>query len=741
MKKRNKSKNKPNSGPPPADDTVLLTDEDEETLNEVHFGEPGDIIQGRYVIHRTLGQGGMGKVYLTEDVNQAGVLYAVKQSSLHPVHYRSFADEAKMLMRLDHENLPKMVDFFSDEKKQRAWLIMEYIEGQSLLERFEAANRKMEEEDIVRIALQLCHVLHYLHTATGEPIIYRDLKPGNIMINPEGLVKLIDFGIAREYKEGQNQDTVQIGTVGFAAPEQFEDKQSDVRTDLFSLGAVMYYLATGGKYVYANTGQTNLLTGFGSPEFVSIVNRLVRMNPKERYHSATAVQTDLNLLYGEQETTLLEGSHVSAFQKTAKLTKNMNVTSILFALLSTMVAFLTCFGMVQLLSSSTIRNSWMLAMLNSLEFDGQTQALMKELAAAWQFSLWDAMTLLHGGNMTFDVESDAFKEELQLGIPVLSLFFIHGLILFVIMRIAFLTLRKQGPVFFQQKWPYLLLSSVTYSILVSGYVWLSHPSWQYRDDDIVLYISATSPGLLFLVKCFLLFAIAGALGLKMHKDINWPLWVYALGRSSKRLGLGLCIVAVGLLVQYSLTSPTNLYQSTIVSWGELFERAGLDLWYVLMWPNFLFQALLYGIGAPLHVTGSGMVSWLGVEAPFSAHILGGVHSEASGPWISQTQALFQQTWLPYVLAFLFLSILFQMRQLPLRFIVRIVITLTITAMIGAWLTGINGYAGDTSFNFGVPILMSGLATFIVSIVFFSIMYGLKRVRQQAASQQNDSVSS
>jgi hypothetical protein len=140
---------------------------------------------------------------------------------------------------LDHVNIPKIADFF--EEDGRACLVMEFIWGESLEKRLEAANAPMLETDVLKWAIQLCDALHYLHTRQ-PPIIFRDMKPSNVMITNTGLVKLIDFGIARTYKSGKKRDTVAMGSENYAAPEQWGKRQTDARSDVYALGASMYHL-------------------------------------------------------------------------------------------------------------------------------------------------------------------------------------------------------------------------------------------------------------------------------------------------------------------------------------------------------------------------------------------------------------------------------------------------------------------------------------------------------------------
>lgn len=211
------------------------------------FSSPGSLLNGRYTVQRLLAKGGMGSVYQVADERQPGTVWALKEMDLaeiDPVEQQEaiidFRREAALLRTLDHRNLVKVVDHFSAGLKE--YLVMECVQGETLDAHLRRQQRS--ETAVLPIALQLCDVLDYLHTRT-PPIIYRDLKPSNVMIEPaSGLVKLIDFGIARFYKPGKQKDTKMLGTPGFAPPEQYGDGQTDARSDIFALGVTLHVLLT-----------------------------------------------------------------------------------------------------------------------------------------------------------------------------------------------------------------------------------------------------------------------------------------------------------------------------------------------------------------------------------------------------------------------------------------------------------------------------------------------------------------
>lgn len=207
------------------------------------------VLRNRYRILEKRAQGGMAAVYRAADIHLAGKMWAIKEMSdaaiTNPLDRQravaAFQQEAQMLASLSHINLPNVTDYFSEDGRE--YLVMEYVEGQTLDEMLTACgNRPFSEEQVLGWAFQLCDVLEYLH---HQGIIFRDLKPSNIMIDRNGSVRLIDFGIARVFKVGKASDTTAFGTPGYAPPELYSGSQSDVRSDIYSLGATLHTLLTG----------------------------------------------------------------------------------------------------------------------------------------------------------------------------------------------------------------------------------------------------------------------------------------------------------------------------------------------------------------------------------------------------------------------------------------------------------------------------------------------------------------
>ncbi len=258
----------------------------------------GEIIQGKYEILKLIGKGGMSQVYLAMDQN-LNKQWAVKEiekrvwDKNHQVVVQSAMAEANMIKKLDHPALPRIVDII--DKADVIYVIMDYIEGEPL-SNILAKQGAQSQERVIEWAKQLCEVLDYLHTC-DPPIIYRDMKPANVMLQPNGNVKLIDFGIAREYKEQNLADTVSLGTKGYAAPEQFGGRgQTDARTDVYGLGVTLYHLLTGKNpceppyELYPIRYWNPQLSG----GLESVVMKCTQLNPEDRYQSCAEVLYALN---------------------------------------------------------------------------------------------------------------------------------------------------------------------------------------------------------------------------------------------------------------------------------------------------------------------------------------------------------------------------------------------------------------------------------------------------------------
>lgn len=259
----------------------------------------GDVFDQRYRILEILGHGGMGTVYLAENL-RLGTRWAVKEILLRSSSSMDLHAEPNILKKLDHPLLPRIYDIV--ECAEAIYLIVDYIEGQSMQELLRE-KRCFSEGEVCTWALQLCDVLEYLHGFQPRPIIYRDMKPANIMLTPNGKIKLIDFGIAREYKAHANSDTVYIGTRGYAAPEQYGGGQTGAYTDIYSLGVTLFHMLTGRSPYDPPYALEFMPQDPVSEIFRDIICRCICQNPDQRYASASALKKafeELAWSHGEQ---------------------------------------------------------------------------------------------------------------------------------------------------------------------------------------------------------------------------------------------------------------------------------------------------------------------------------------------------------------------------------------------------------------------------------------------------------
>lgn len=210
---------------------------------------PLAVLAGRYLILEKIAQGGMGAVYKARDQRLQGKTVAVKEmseSAIAPADrervLESFRREAELLARLEHPNLVRVSDRF--QEGERHYMVMEFIEGCTLEQMLEGRGEPFPEGQVLAWAKQLCDVLAFLHSQKPK-IIYRDMKPSNVMVlDGSEEVRLIDFGIARFFKAGKRRDTIELGTGGYAPPEQHGKAQTDERADVFALGAMLHQLLT-----------------------------------------------------------------------------------------------------------------------------------------------------------------------------------------------------------------------------------------------------------------------------------------------------------------------------------------------------------------------------------------------------------------------------------------------------------------------------------------------------------------
>jgi serine/threonine protein kinase len=254
----------------------------------------GTIISGRYRIERLLAEGGMGRVYEARHIHldqQLALKEMVPTDDANPQAVQEaqmlFLQEGRMLCQLRHAHLPVVHDAFSEGG--RLFLVMDFIEGETL-EAIQSRRGPIPEPEVRRWLEQLCDVLDYLHNRQ-PPVIFRDLKPANVMVQPDGLLKLIDFGIARLFKTGQARDTTNLGTEGYSPPEQYGRGQTDARSDIYALGKLAWSLLTGQDPAREPGGifkvrPARVITPTISPMLDMLIQRAVAIEPDQRPASA-----------------------------------------------------------------------------------------------------------------------------------------------------------------------------------------------------------------------------------------------------------------------------------------------------------------------------------------------------------------------------------------------------------------------------------------------------------------------
>lgn len=288
---------------------------------------PSHLLKQRYRILMQVGQGGMGAVYKAEDTQFGNRLVAVKemhQSGLRPEEIveatESFKREAMLLAGLLHPNLPRTYDHFFD--RGRCYLVMDFIAGETLEEYLnkipatgasrryapQGSTRMLPIDEVLDIGVQLCTILHYLHTSQ-PPLIFRDLKPANIMLTAAGHLYLFDFGIARHFKPGQARDTANLGSVGYAAPEQYGKAQTTPRSDIYSLGVTLHQLLSGNDPSRSPFRFAPLRLQNPPPPLAleDLIIRMLDLDESRRPDSALTVKQELQRITMQRATAISKG--------------------------------------------------------------------------------------------------------------------------------------------------------------------------------------------------------------------------------------------------------------------------------------------------------------------------------------------------------------------------------------------------------------------------------------------------
>lgn len=347
--------------------------------------EIGTVIDGKYEILREIGRGGMSVVYLAMDTH-LNKQWAVKEirkkggGKRDEIVVNSLLAEANMMKRLDHPALPRIVDII--DNGVTIYVVMDYIEGESL-DKILNEYGVQSEELVIGWAKQLCDALSYLH-AQKPPIIYRDMKPANVMLKPEGNIKIIDFGIAREYKELSLADTTVLGTKGYAPPEQYSG-QTDARSDIFALGMTMHHLLTG---VDPRNGEAYVPVRQWNPELSEgieiIIDKCVEPAAENRY------QTCADLLYDLEHPDLItrgfkkkQKRKLYAFIASVAVSIVMLVTGIVCDVLSTKIQTDTYENYVNITESTAFEEK-IESYMNAIELVPENPEAYKKMLEAYE---------------------------------------------------------------------------------------------------------------------------------------------------------------------------------------------------------------------------------------------------------------------------------------------------------------------------------------------------------------------
>lgn len=266
---------------------------------------PGTLLQTRFRVQSVLPGGGQGTIYLAQALhlgNDQCIVKELRESFADPSERQSaiqmFQSEANILQRLNHQRIPRVMDRFEEHGKQ--YIVMAYVQGETLeavLQR--EGSPGLPEGQVLGWVDQICEVLEYLHSQ-NPPVIFRDLKPSNVMLGPDGNIRLIDFGISRFFKPGQTSDTWNLGTAGYAPPEQFGKGQTDVRSDVYALGAMTHQLLTGRdpSITLFQFPPLRKVNSSISSDIEAVIGKALALDPANRYQSIREMREALDNAHG-----------------------------------------------------------------------------------------------------------------------------------------------------------------------------------------------------------------------------------------------------------------------------------------------------------------------------------------------------------------------------------------------------------------------------------------------------------
>lgn len=279
--------------------------------------QPGDMLQERYRIVGPLGAGGFSSVYQARDMRFPNVtkLCAVKEMvistpdpQMRELTIKSFEREASMLAMLDHAAIPDVSDYFTEG--DRSYLVLELIRGKDLDEWLEEQTDYLDQEKAIEWAIQVCDALYHLHSQKPQPIVFRDVKPSNIMLDHRGRIRLIDFGIAKVFETGDKG--TMIGTEGYSPPEQYRG-QAEPAGDIYALGATLHHLLTRQDprleppFTFAER-PISKVNPHVTPAFEAVIMRCLAYDPKDRFLDAKALKDALELLVERPATAVFDSN-------------------------------------------------------------------------------------------------------------------------------------------------------------------------------------------------------------------------------------------------------------------------------------------------------------------------------------------------------------------------------------------------------------------------------------------------
>ena len=310
--------------------------------------EPGTILNNIYRVEKILGKGGMGNVYL---VDREGKKFVVKElifaegtgfddETAREIFFR----EAEFMAKFDHPGLPQTHGVFS--QNSRDYITMDYIEGKTLEEIINASKVPLKEEKAIKWAIEIAGIIDYLHNSFHAPVIYRDLKPANIIVTPSGKIKLVDFGIARFFNPDKITDTFRCGSPGYAAPEQYKGRgQSGTQTDVFGLGVILFQMLT--KYdptikLFTFPPMKSLNPSI-TPELERIITRAIQLNPLKRYISMDEFREELRKYLGVAES-YSESCYNSHTPVPPQKGSDLNISTIVGIIIVVAILFMILFS-------------------------------------------------------------------------------------------------------------------------------------------------------------------------------------------------------------------------------------------------------------------------------------------------------------------------------------------------------------------------------------------------------------